>query len=273
MLAALLLGTALSPVAFAQDEPPEDEPTEPSEPTQTTGALPETMPTPAATTPKKRLYLMEVNFRGRYMFLPDSILDIWYFQHEGEGFERPNIAAYTLGVEFVVKDKSANGIFYVEYINPLFKEGYFDDVEEPPDYDDGSYIVPDKFGLVAIGANYAYSIRANDWFEFLIGAGLGVGIKLGNLTEWQPGEPEGTTDGNNVDADCGTTSPAYERRASLEDGGAGCGDDGTVQIPGAIPFVDVNLGPRFNFSDRGSLRIEVGLHNLPYVGMSGGITF
>ena len=54
---------------------------------------------------KTRDYLMEVNFRGRYLFLPDSLLNIWYETHEGQtGLERPKVQAYSLGLEFVVRN-------------------------------------------------------------------------------------------------------------------------------------------------------------------------
>jgi hypothetical protein len=220
-------------------------------------------------TPKTRKFLMEVNFRGRYMFVPNSILDIWYERHEGgeDGApERPNVRAYTLGLEFVVKDKQANGIFYLEYISSVMKEGYWDDRDNPPIFTDGSYVVPEQLGLVAFGANYAYDLKATNWLSFLFGAGIGLGIKTGQLVEWEPGEPENLSNADNTDADCGRTSPAYDRRND-------CGDDGAVRVPPVVPIVDVNIGVRFNISDRANIRIEGGLHDLPYLGGAAGITF
>jgi hypothetical protein len=208
---------------------------------------------------KKRNFLMEVNFRSRYLILPDSVLDIWYEDHEEDANipDRPSVRAYVLGGEFVVKDRQANGIFYAEWIKPTLQEGYWDDREEPPDDGDGSYVRPDGFGLVAIGANYGYEIRANEWFSFLVGAGLGVGFRVGELQEWRPGDTEGM---------CGYLQTAYERAGS-------CEPDQIVEVPGAIPIIDVNVGPKFNFGDRASLRIEGGLHDLPYFGGTLGVVF
>lgn len=218
-----------------------------------------------------RPFLMEVNVRGRYMWMPSSILDIWYEKHDTAGDtvpERPGVAAYALGLEYVIRDRQANGIFYLEYVNSLIEEGYWDDRDNPPEYDDGSYIKPEFFGLVVVGADYGYELHAQPWLSFLFGAGLGVGVKTGNLVEWEPGEDPLSGDSDNTDPTCGPAgTPAYDRYSQ------GCADDGPIRVPPVLPVVDVNIGVRFNFSDRSSLRIEGGLHDLPYAGASLGITF
>lgn len=251
---ALLLALLSSPARAS------DTPVEPSLATESTTEV----------APRKtREYLMEVNFRGRYLFLPDSLLDIWYETHAGEGQrDRPKVNAYSLGLEFVVRNKQANGIFYAEYLSSLIKPGYWDDRDNPPEYDDGSYIQPEFFGLVMIGADYAYELHATNWLSFMFGAGLGVAIKTGNLIEWEPGEPEGTSGADNADQACGPTAPADERALTLD-----CADDGPVRVPPVLPILDVNLGVRFNINDHASIRLEGGIHDLPYGGGSVGITF
>lgn len=226
-----------------------------------------TQPTTASTAPaKERQFLMEVNARGRYLFIPNSLLDIWYERHEGESIERPTIRAYAVGLEYVIRDEQANGIFYLEYMPLLTQEGYWDDRDNPPVYTDGSFVDPQGVGLVALGANYAYEVRATEWLSFMTGAGLGVAIKTGELVEWEPGEPEGAPQ-DNTDPSCLPTGTAYERYE------AGCADDGPIRVPPVLPVVDVNVGFRFNFSDKASLRVEGGLHDLIYGGAALGITF
>ncbi len=218
---------------------------------------------------KKRQFLMEVGFRGRYLFVPDSLLDIWYESHEGQDIERPHVRAYSLGLEFVVRGDEANGIFYVDYLSSLIKPGYWDDRDSPPDYLDGSYIEPEFFGLVMIGANYAYEIHATNWFSVMFGAGIGIAIKTGNLVEWDPGEPAGSSGADNTEQDCGPDSPAYERALELQ-----CANDGPLAgVPPVLPILDVNLGVRFNVNDHASIRVEGGLHDMLYLGGSLGITF
>lgn len=221
--------------------------------------------TDAAVTPPTRPYLMEVGFRGRYLFFPNDILDIWYERHEGgEGAvpERPTVSAYTLGLEFVLKNDQANGIFYVEYLAPRMEPGYWDDADREPDTGDGSWIEPQKFGVVLIGANYGYELHATPWLSFLFGAGLGAGIVTGQMVEWVPGDPEDATM-------CGNDKPAYLR---AED--PNCDYDNVLGVPKVVPVIDVNIGPRFNIKDRASIRLEGGLHALlPYAGGTIGIAF
>lgn len=242
--------TLLAP-ASAQEALPDEQP---PLPTAAESGSPVVMP--QATPARKRGFLMEVGFRARYMDLPDLFLDTWYYKNDdgGEFPERPHISAYSLGIEFVIRDEKANGIFYVEYLNPLMEGGYWDDVESPPDHFDGSWMEPNKFGLVMIGANYAYEIKANNWFSWLFGFGVGGAIKMGELEEWK-------ADGS---ATCMLASGT----------GAECPSDGFVETIPVLPYLDINLGPRFNISDRASIRIEGGIHGfLPFGGGSVGITF
>jgi len=212
-----------------------------------------------------RQFLMEVNFRGRYVFVPQSIFSIWYYNEDDDGWadsrDAPRIHGYALGLEFVIKGDSANGIFYVEWIESMVTEGYWDDKEEPPDHLDGDYLVPtENLGMVVGGADYAYEVhmvrteKTNGAFgmSFLVGGGLGIGVMLGHFDRWGPG-PDGTP--ANVRYDAGDPS------------------DGEKDIPKVFPMVDINAGFRFNFGDRVVLRLEGGLHTMIYGGGALGVMF
>lgn len=211
-----------------------------------------------------RKTLMELNFRTRYVSLPSSILDIWYFNENDPGanpLARPKARGYVLGIEYVLKPQPSNWIFYAEYMGNLIQEGYWDDVEEPAEHDDGDWIQPDRFGLVITGVNYAHEIEAQPWLSFLVGGGLGLGIVTGQLTQWSPG---GFAD--NTEPDCLPSDAAYVRKDV-------CADDGPKRIPGVLPMVDISAGVRFNFGDSANLRIEGGLHDLIYGGVAMGVVF
>ena len=107
-----------------------------------------------------------------------------------------------------------------QYIGAMVQEGYWDDVEKPAAHDDGDWIRPDGFGMLAIGANYAHEIYATPWLSFLFGGGLGMGFVTGDLTSWGPGGSQQTT----TEAPCRTESPAYIRKDF-------CPDDGTKSVP------------------------------------------
>jgi hypothetical protein len=212
--------------------------------------------------------LMETNFRVRYLSVPNSVMDIWYFDSDEEGanpFERPKIRMYTFGVEYVLKPKPMNWIFYYEYIGSGIREGYWDDAEEPADHDDGDWIKPSGFGMHALGANYAHEIDVSNpdravWVSMLFSAGLGAGIVSGQLQTWHAGGNETITN------QCLRDAPAYERQGT-------CPDDGGVRLPGLLPILDLTMSARVNFSERATARLDVGLHNLFYVGTAFGTVF
>lgn len=206
---------------------------------------------------------MEVNLRGRYMTIPDSVLDIWYFNEDDPGanpFPRPHARGYAVGVEYVLKPQPTNWVFYGEYLGATMDEGYWDDVEEPAQHDDGDYIRPDGFGLIVTGVNYAHEINAAPWVSFLVGGGLGLGIVTGELTQWNGGSSE------NHEPDCLPQAAAYERVDV-------CEDDGPKRIPGVLPIVDLSAGVRFNLGDSANIRLEGGLHDMIYVGGAMGVMF
>jgi hypothetical protein len=228
--------------------------------------------------PTGRNFDMELGFRGRYLNVPRAVLDIWFFNADDAGWayseDRPGVRAFSGGLEFVVKSKveadssgGSNGIFYVEWIDNLMDEGYWDDVEDPPDHLDGDYIVPtSNLGLVTFGANYAYELHmvktmntnGNFGMSMLVGGGLGVGVLIGELTYWRPENGE-------------TSFVRYDQfQSGNEDGNEPAG---AKRVPPVVPIVDINLGFRFNFGDRLVLRIEGGFHDMLYAGGSLGLMF
>jgi hypothetical protein len=234
-------------------------------------AADETAPDPGA---EERPVHYEINFRGRLLSVPKTVLDIWFTDGNDPGWAlpqgagpingrdvpatRPKIKAYSLGLEFVVKNQSANGLFYFDYLVNQTGDGYWDDRD---DYmTDGDYLEPTRdLGMIAFGANYAYEAhivkteKTNGAFglSFLVGGGLGVGILTGKMLEWNP---------------VGAT-PAYDVYLT------GVDNDAVKPIPPVLPMVDVNAGLRFNFGDRAVLRVEGGLHTLVYYGATLGIMF
>lgn len=213
----------------------------------------------------RREFAMEFNFRGRMVSIPRGVLDSWYFDDSDENWAyiegRPRVWGYGLGMELVVKSKTANGIFYAEFVDSEMKAGYWDDVEEPPDHLDGDFLSPSPgVGLVAVGANYAYEahiIETSDTMgrfglSFLVGGGLGLGVLTGVIDRWGPDD-----DGN----------PSYKRYLD------GVEPDSDKQLPRVFPMVDLNTGLRFNFGDRVVVRVEGGLHTMLYYGTTAGVMF
>ena len=223
-------------------------------------------PAPAPAPPSTRASTMEVGLRYRYMAVPQGILNPFVFLNEGTAFERPAIKGHAFGLEYVLRNDSANGIFYAEYLLSGIEEGYWDDVEDPANHEDGSWLQPQRLGAVMIGANGAYEVYAQPWWSFTFGGGLGLAILTGKIIEWEPGEGEDSTEQDNTDPSCGSTEPAHLRKDH-------CADDGPMQLPPVLPIVDILIGTRFHIADRATIRIEGGFHDMFYLGSSVGVVF
>ena len=219
---------------------------------------------------QSRASMMEVNMRTRYLMVPDSLLDVWFYDNDDPGansFKRPKVRAYTLGVEYVIKPRPMNWIIYVEYLGSQTAPGYWDDVDDGiADHDDGDWVEASGFGGWFVGGNYAHEIPIspieNDvWVSLLMGGGLGIGFVKGDLLEWNPG-----SDPQNADPDCEPDAPAYLRYDK-------CQVDGVKSVPGVLPMIDLSLGFRVNFADRANIRIEGGIHDMIYFGSAIGGVF
>jgi len=223
---------------------------------------------PGTTT--RRAAKMETNFRYRSLTVPDSVLDIWYFDEDDAGanpYKRPSIRAYVVGLEYVLKPEPVNWIFYVEWMGNQIDEGYWDDVEDGNvNHDDGNWVKPDGFGAILLGANGGRELPvtnpdADVWMSLMLGGGLGVAFMTGELIEWNPGgDPE------NTDVGCLPEAAAYDRYSA-------CAADSNTRVPGVLPVLDLQASVKVNFADRAHIRLEGGLHNLLYVGTAVGATF
>jgi len=214
--------------------------------------------------PLKREHLYEVNVRTRYLSVPNSILDIWFFDNDSDGanpYARPKVRAYTAGLEFVIKKEPANWTVYFEYLGNLMNEGYWDDVEKPAAHEDGDWVRPDGLGMLVLGGNYGHSVKATEWWSFVFGGGVGLGVMLGDLTTWGPGSSEANRNGA-----CLPESPAYIRKDT-------CAEDGSKKIPAVLPVVDITMSSRFHFGDQATLRLDAGVHNMLYLGTAFGAVF
>lgn len=208
---------------------------------------------------------MEVGLRLRSMSIPNSLVDIWFFNDSADGWAytapRPSIVATAYGLEAAFKTEGAMGVFYFDYIDSNLVEGYWDDQDEPPDHLDGDYLKPSKnLGLAAIGADYYQEIaivksaKTNGVFglDFVVGGGLGIAVLTGEIEQWQSTE---------------TGSPGYDRYLD------GDISDGAKKIPKVLPLLDVNAGLRLSFGDRASIRFEGGLHSMVYWGATTSVMF
>ena len=219
---------------------------------------------------KDRNYNMSTGIRFRQLFIPDALIDNWFYDEDTQGanpFKRPSISAYVVGIEYKFKPRPMNWTIYVEYMGTGLASGYWDDVDQgtDPDHEDGDWVRPDNFGGWFFGGDYTheFAITPSDksvWLNLLLGGGLGAGVIQGDLAFWHPGS-------NAVeDPECYPTAPAYIRKDH-------CTPDGVKTVPRVVPMIDISLGLEINFADRATIRFDGGLHDMFYYGTSIGAIF
>ncbi|MEC7987953.1 MAG: hypothetical protein VX278_22490 [Myxococcota bacterium] len=250
---SLPLFLSLSSVAFAQGE------TDPK-----TESAPQT-----SDVEKKSNMPMEINVRGRYLTVPDGMIDGFFSSNT---YDRPTISAYSVGLEWVLKPSSTNWIFYYEFMGNTTSEGYWDDIDDPVDETDGIWLSPNGLAVHGFGFNVANEIRLSDdskpvWVSLLIGGGLGAGVLVGSLDRWH----HGTYDLAEENVSCITTNvlsavaPGYERKDMCPDA-----PDASGLPISVLPILDFSFGIRVNIQKKANVRLDFGIHDLPYIGLTAG---
>jgi len=212
-----------------------------------------------------------VNLRYRAAWAPNFIFDsLWsntVTVQESTGnatYERPSVGGSVAGIEFALTPRPANFIFYIERFGIAIDEGYWDDIETPHEPRDGDWMRFEGTALWALGFNYAHEVPITStdkdvWAALQFGAGLGVGPTTGQIEVWHPGVITVTTGGTEIGAtECGPGLLATER--------LDCKPDEIDKLPPVLPILDLTMSARLDMWDHASLRLDFGLHNMPYVG-------
>jgi hypothetical protein len=209
--------------------------------------------------------------RYRRGSVPNAILNGFYYDTGDEGvlYDRPDVRANVFGLEYTLGlTESATFVFWAERISFPIEGGYWDDEEkdpDPPDHVDGDWVEFDGVGAWVIGANYAYDVpllrppaAPIDLF-LALGGGIGLGPASGKTLVWHPGYRVE----DNADPTCGPDDLAPERRNA-------CPVDDELNLPGVFPVVDLTISPKLTIADRVMVRIDLGLHTVPYWGVAAG---
>ncbi|MEQ1506483.1 MAG: hypothetical protein ABMB14_29920 [Myxococcota bacterium] len=213
-----------------------------------------------------------VGLRYRHGVVPNGILDLWFFDSddpEALPYDRPKVSANVFGLEYTLGMSKSGGPKLQAWVErwafPL-DAGYWDDEESPADHTDGDWVEPDGLGAWAIGFNFAQEIALSSttapvWVGLGVGGGLGLGFSSGTLTVWHPGYHQ-----DSLDPDCLHDAVAPDRHDT-------CGNDGTIDMPGTVPIVDLTFGPVVHLTEHAMVRIDLGVHDFLYGGVAAGGSF
>lgn len=207
----------------------------------------------------------EVGMRARRMTLPKGVMNLWYHDANSPAWplddeERPGVSGWSYGLEFTIQNQASNYVFWFDYLDSEMPEGYWDDVEDPPDPFDGDWIRPsNNVGMSMFGFDYTQDValvkpkntKGAFGMSLIVGGGVGLGIITGEFDRW--------IQDDNV--------PSYELVSQ------GVPPNAPDKVTRVFPILDLNLGVKFLFAERGFIRFEGGIHTLLFYGMSAGYRF
>ena len=188
-----------------------------------------------------------------------------YFSHEDDSYSpRPELRGLALGLEYAWAPRIVGVRLHGAFVRNLTEAGYWDDIEEPESYEDGRWIDPSGFNLLAVGVDLIVQapLAGGDdgvALEFVASGGLFGAFGLGEIAVWE----SGTTAANG----CEETAAAYDRYQS-------CAADGTLEVPmlRLLPKINLDVGLRLWLpGHRFFARVDGGLHPGPFVGGALGV--
>lgn len=211
------------------------------------------------------------NLRMRAIHMPAFVLDIWFDQHANTWENGQVNLSY--GADFGWRKNNGDGSGYelslaVDYANLSMKSAFWKEEGEPSTA--AKYTEVDLQVLsFTFSSNWFWDVTR--WFSPYVGVGIGAGVVLGDIVKFRAKQ------GSDCQGDLGGSDP-FRPPACFDNEGNPNPDQINLNDPEkeegilpVVPMVQLSAGARFNIYDYGVLKLEVGLHNYLYGGMSFGV--
>jgi hypothetical protein len=192
---------------------------------------------------------MGVGARLRYVFMPTAVLDL-FLDHS------TSMSSVGVGAEIVRRKGNFDIVFGFEYENIEPANGLYLEKGDDPGANCGltgecpDYVVFNDFALLGFDASFIWHVDIVPKLQFRYGAGIGVGLVLGEVLQYDTLCPPGTTPGD-------LDNPGH------------CGQLGTYEeadVPPVVPIVNVLLGFRLKLADALSINLEGGFRDVFFRG-------
>jgi hypothetical protein len=226
---------------------------------------------PASATPDVAEVEYGVGVRLRSVFVPKPILELFVTraaggaQNYGIGLDlsrRRGTTELQLGFEF-------------EHIN-VGQGVWINSGDNVAMGDEADYVLgPDatsgsgkQLGWFTVEFSFLNHAEITPWMSFRYGAGLGLGILIGELDHYNIICAAGATNGA---PEPGCVAPRYP-------GGTGMYSEGQAtlvkyDLPPVFPVVNAILGLQFKPTDKMTINLEGGIRTMPFVGVSSSVFF
>jgi hypothetical protein len=195
-----------------------------------------------------------VGLRVRYVTIPQFLINL-FVDHS------TTMTSVGFGGEFVRRRGNFDIVVGVEYENISPPDGLYqekgDDPGIPGQYPDRTEF--DGFALLGLDVAFVWHTELHPKVQLRYGAGLGVGLVLGDIYQTDTMCPAGTTvdDLDNIDQ-CPVAVGATRDKAD---------------VPPVVPIVNILAGFRFKASDQVSINLEAGFRNMFFFGLGSDYVF
>lgn len=194
-----------------------------------------------------------VGARVRYVTLPNWLLEL-FLDHA------TSMSSVGFGIEVVRRKGDFDIVFGLEYANVSAESGlYLEKGDDPGNNCVATGECPDDVvfdGLALIGFDASFIWHTNlgtPKVQLRYGAGIGVGIVLGDILQYDTSCPPGTTVNDLDDRNACPHLPGDPHEKADK--------------PPVVPIVNVLLGLRFQVAPQLTLNLEGGFRNMFFLGV------
>lgn len=203
--------------------------------------------------------------RARMVAVPGFMLDIGFDRHENHWSEGQTNLSY--GGEFSWRRMNEfEYSFAVDYADLSMPDGFWLESGDPAAEADWTEV---DLQILSVVFSIYWIWDVEPWFTPFLGGGIGPAFLLGDYTKYNPS----TGSQCRSDLSAGEEEPASCFAADGDIDDAQFDNPQPEDLPPILPIINVTGGLRFNLGKYAVLKLELGIHSYPYVGMGLGAQF
>ncbi len=189
-----------------------------------------------------------LGLRFRTIYIPKFVIELFYEEATSSVF-KPGF-----GLELSRRNGNFELVFGVEYENLSPDDGFFLGKDDNPNVPEQApdYVVFDDFSWVAADVAFLFNAPLNKQLSFRYGAGLGIGVVLGEVRQTDSTCAPGTDD---IQTDCMANPDAMQV-------------DEAADLPPVLPVVNLLAGLQWRPAEKLTINLETGLRSVPFLGLS-----
>jgi hypothetical protein len=186
--------------------------------------------------------------RFRTIYIPKFVIELFYEEATSSVF-KPGF-----GLELSRRKGNFELVIGVEYENLSPDDGFFLGKDADPNVPEQApdFVVFDDFSWVAADVAFLFSAPINKKLAFRYGAGLGIGVVLGEVRQTDSTCAAGTDD---IQTDCMANPNGMQV-------------DEAADLPPVLPVVDLLAGLQWRPAEKLTINLEGGLRSAAFLGLS-----